>query len=219
MKNKTVVLLGMLMLSFSIFSGCSKNDEKQVKLDPVLLNKDPAFIALTTEMNSFLGYVRQLTREKGIDQKTMLDDLALLQGKNLTYEAQMMALDKLYKTNLSVKLREHMKLYAKIWPEITSRYNYIDQPSLETECAEVIRENLTNYTQRREAGTGILYVDEFAGGDCGWRYTLCIAAATAGAILCDAACATTTLAMPACVLACATLQTYAGVQCYDTYCK
>ncbi len=219
MKNKTIVLLGILMLSFSIFSGCSKHNEKQIKLDPVLLNKDPDFIKITTEMNSFLGYIRQTIRENGISQKIIVDDLALLQSKNLSYEAQMIALDKIYKTNLSGKLQEHMKVYAKIWPEITSRYGLIDQHTLDKECAEVIQEKMTSYTHKREASTGILFVDEFAGADCGWRYSLCVGAATAGAILCDAACATTTLAMPVCVLACATLQAYAGVQCYDAYCK
>lgn len=219
MKNKTIVLLGMLMLVFSIFTGCTKHNEKQVKPDQALLNKDPDFITLTTEMNSFLGYLHQEASKNRFTQKIILDELTLLQNKNLSFEEQMNALDKLFKTTLSVKLREHMKVYTEIWPEITSRYGFIDQQILENECAEVLQENRRNYTQKREASVGILFVDESAGGDCGWRYSLCVAAATAGAILCDAACATTTLAMPICVLACATLQTYAGVQCYDAYCK
>lgn len=60
---------------------------------------------------------------------------------------------------------------------------------------------------------------------CGWRYYLCGAAATVGAILCHAACDGTALAttaglgIPACVAACGTAQAYALVQCSDTYCK
>lgn len=59
---------------------------------------------------------------------------------------------------------------------------------------------------------------------CNWRYYVCMAAATAGAILCHAACDTTALALtagagiPACFLLCASLQTYAGIECGDKYC-
>lgn len=148
MKNKTIVLLGMLMLVFSIFTGCTKHNEKQVKPDQALLNKDPDFITLTTEMNSFLGYLHQEASKNRFTQKIILDELTLLQNKNLSFEEQMNALDKLFKTTLSVKLREHMKVYTEIWPEITSRYGFIDQQILENECAEVLQENRRNYTQK-----------------------------------------------------------------------
>ena len=68
------------------------------------------------------------------------------------------------------------------------------------------------------------YVEDVSGG-CNWRYYACSSAATAGAILCHAACETTALAttaglgIPACVALCSAGQAWAIILCADTYCK
>ena len=68
-------------------------------------------------------------------------------------------------------------------------------------------------------------VEEGEAAGCDWRYYLCSGASTAGAILCHASCETTALAttaglgIPACVVACGTLQAFAIVQCSDSYCN
>lgn len=60
--------------------------------------------------------------------------------------------------------------------------------------------------------------------DCSWKYYGCSAAATAGAILCHAGFDTTALAttaglgIPACVLACGTLQAWAIIECEERFC-
>jgi hypothetical protein len=59
---------------------------------------------------------------------------------------------------------------------------------------------------------------------CTWGYGVCIAGATAAAVLCHASCDTTALAttaglgIPACVGLCATVQTAASLACYKTFC-
>lgn len=56
--------------------------------------------------------------------------------------------------------------------------------------------------------------------NCNWRYNLCIGAALSAAILCHGGCTAGTggFGAPACVLLCLTMQSYASVLCYDSYC-
>lgn len=59
---------------------------------------------------------------------------------------------------------------------------------------------------------------------CGWRYSVCLGAVFASAVLCHAGCDTTALATTAglgitvCVAACGALQVFGSVTCYDKYC-
>jgi len=63
-----------------------------------------------------------------------------------------------------------------------------------------------------------------AADDCGWRYYLCGAAATAAAIVCHARCdvsaigLTAGIGIPACTALCLTVQAYGLVECTDKYC-
>ncbi len=57
--------------------------------------------------------------------------------------------------------------------------------------------------------------------ECGWRYNICIAGVTAGAILCDAGCIglTAGFGAPVCLALCGTMQIAGGLGCMGSYCN
>jgi hypothetical protein len=99
----------------------------------------------------------------------------------------------------------------------------LNSEDLQKECVEVFKIKYADEyvkTKDNEDNNGPVLSSASLGGSCGWRYYLCSAAATSAAILCDGACisASVGLGTPACVVLWASIQTFALVQCADTYC-
>lgn len=185
--------------------------------NPTKLNEDKPFIELTTKTYEYLLFISNNIKSNSLSLPILQTQLSDLQTKNLPFSEQMARIDVIFKANLSQRLYEYMKVYKNNWEDIKSNYAPISQEILEKECAEVLsnryqkQQSLGNMTQR-------------AARDCGWRYYLCAAAATAGAVACHAACDGTALAttaglgIPACVALCGTAQAYGLVVCGDSYC-
>ena len=115
-----------------------------------------------------------------------------------------------------------MKTYSETWPEINKTYKNVPRQVFESEATEILNNNLQSsiLLQIKSNSTNNSIKVNKNGG---WKYSLCVGAATAGAILCHAGCETTALAataglgIPACVALCSTLQAFAGMQCYNNY--
>lgn len=217
--NKQLLRLTFLTFFMSgIFASCTKIDTT-INLDKnTKLSEDKAFIDLTVETYEYLIFIANQTTTKNLSFSILNKKLSELQNKNLPFLDQMVNIDLIFKGNVSERLYQHMKVYKKNWLDIRSRYTNLNRDVLERECAEVLAKKFG-----KELNNENQNLLEPSGG-CGWRYYLCSGAATAGAVLCHAACDTTALAttaglgIPVCVLACGTLQAFAMVQCSDNYC-
>lgn len=153
----------------------------------------------------------------------VLSSLSKLESKPVDYTQQKIDINYIFKGNVSDGLQNLYQTTNSLWNDIKKRYNNIPNEVLEKECLEVLSNR--NFT---ESGDLVkqkpAYMEKEAGG-CGWRYYLCMGAATAAAIGCHAACEGSAIALtagmgiPACVVLCATVQTYMAVECADKWCS
>jgi hypothetical protein len=220
MKNTVLIILTFLLF------GCTQKSVVDIPGDPSKLNENKAYIKLTLETNSFLQYLSESAKTNSLNLPDVIKNLNIIKSKNLSFENQMIEIDRIYKSNVSTRLLKHMKIYSETWPEINKSYKNISLEILETEASEVLYDNLQSNAQNQIISYSVdKNIKANRANDCGWRYSLCVGAATAGAILCHAGCETTALVataglgIPICVLACGTLQAYAGLECYEHYCE
>lgn len=204
-----------------LISGCSKKQTSPKLEDPNNLSEDELFVELVTETYDYLLVVTDNIKKGNMKQIEVQNGLQAIQAKNLSYDDQMKEIDILFKSDFSVRLQSHMKTYDKIWNTLKKKYKNISPDILSSECSDVL---FKKYSKNNTANVGLGSRESFA-LDCGFRYYLCAGAATAGAILCHAACDTTAVAttaglgIPVCVAACGTIQAYAMVVCADSYCS
>jgi hypothetical protein len=174
------------------------------------LSSDKNFEKLVIEMETFKSFVSECILSNSLDINEVTNNLNNIE-QGLTYEENMNEVNKIFKKDVSERLKLHISTYNEKIEILSQKYNMKDE-SLIKQSYE------TAYN--RLAGGG-----QLEAGPCGWRFNLCVIAAGAGAVLCHAGCDTTALAataglgIPACVYLCGTLQVAASAQCYDTYCK
>ncbi|PZX60923.1 hypothetical protein [Hydrotalea sandarakina] len=222
--------MGKLTATIGIILECSKNLSKPKLANPKSLSEDRVFINLVTETYNYLKFIAVILKEKKLKQSLVLSNLSELRDRNLPYAEQMEIIDDIFKSQVSQRLEKYLKTHEALWISLQLRYEPLSQEILTTECAEVFSKLHESKMQNRNTvfststeDVAVGYLDD--GYGCGWRYSLCVAAATATAILCHASCETTALAttaglgIPACVALCGTAQVAAGVYCYDKYCK
>ncbi|MFN4199434.1 MAG: hypothetical protein ACK4FS_10450 [Flavobacterium sp.] len=170
------------------------------------ISEEAKFIELVIEMQSFKDYIAQKIELNNLTLADVQSELEALNDLNLNYEDQIAEINNIYKENVEQRYNEHLSIYNNTWFYIKEKY--------EIEDIEILEEASFLVAQR--------YLSADVG--CGWRYYLCIGAATAAAVLCHGGCNTTALAttaglgIPACVWACGTIQISMSVGCYDNYC-
>lgn len=109
--------------------------------------------------------------------------------------------------------------YRKNWSYLTKRYISISSVEINTATKkyyQTIESNKIYLASKRRFSINNNYIAKA----CGWSYGLCLAGATAGAILCHSSCigATAGFGAPACVLLCGTIQVAVGEECFRNYC-
>jgi hypothetical protein len=220
MRKIVIIVFTFLMI------GCAKKSVIEIPADASKLNENKAYIKLTLETNSFLQFLSETAKTNSLSLPDVIKRLNLIKSKNLSFENQLIEIDRIFKTNVSSRLLNHMRTYSETWPEINKSYKNIPLEMFEKEASEVLYDNIQSKTQNQIISYSVdKNIKANKANDCGWRYSLCVGAATAGAILCHAGCETTALAttagfgIPICVAACGTLQAYAGLQCYEHYCE
>ena len=182
--------------------GCTQKTVTNTPFDVTKLNENKTYIKLTLETNSFLQYLSETAKANSLNMPDVIKSLNNIREKNLSFDNQMIEIDRIYKTNVSKRLLSQSESTEIL-------YN-----NLNTGDELQIKSNNTDNNKKVNKN-----------GGCGWRYSLCVGAATAGAIICHAGCETTALVatagfgIPVCVGLCATLQAFAGMQCYDNYCQ
>lgn len=197
MKKIILVFISLILVS------CS-NDNNTEKEN--ISNQDFKKSLQTEEkLSNNSDFIKQIIDDEKLDLNDVQSELSILNSQNLNYEAQIERINLIFKTDVSKKYTEHYSIYSEKWSIISKKYANLHIENIEEAYGEVLAKVALS-------------------GDCGWRYSLCITAAGAGAVLCHAGCDTTALAttaglgIPACIWLCGTLQVTASVQCYDTYC-
>jgi len=210
MKKIILVFISLILVSCSNDNNTEKENisnqdfKKSLQTEEKLSNNSD-YIKLVIEMESFKNFIKQIIDDEKLDLNDVQSELSILNSQNLNYEAQIERINLIFKTDVSKKYTEHYSIYSEKWSIISKKYANLHIENIEEAYSEVLAKVALS-------------------GDCGWRYSLCITAAGAGAVLCHAGCDTTALAttaglgIPACIWLCGTLQVMASVQCYDTYC-
>ncbi len=215
------LIYGIVIIAIAISSllvGCEKQTSEEKYRDPKELSEDKTFISLTIDMRDFVNLLTETVKAKSLSIYSVHSQLLELKNQNKTSQEQLIKIDKIFKTTISNKINEHMLFFSENWQIIKNKYGPISQEILEKECLEVLK------LDRGSKSNSNVSIKTMV-ADCGWRFSVCVGAATAGAILCHAGCDTTALALtaglgiPACVALCGTGQVMAGVACYDNYCS
>jgi hypothetical protein len=224
MKFTTTLLFAVILsvATVTTISSCTKTGETSEILKLENLSSDKEFISLVLEMNDFAAKLSDRINKNGLRLDLVRNEFAKLKSEDLEYQLQTNRINQILKSDFSNEITLHNKVFNEKWGYVKKNYPSVSTEVLERECLEV----LINAKSTNIQGNNIrnLSIDEIKANSCGWRFSLCAAGATAGAILCHAGCDTTALALtaglgiPACVALCATLQIAAGVKCHDEYC-
>lgn len=222
--GKGLISAVALIVVFSvIIIGCKKESQKSITYeDPSKLSEDKVFIKLTFATNGFLVSLADHINRNTIKKMDLLSSLHKMESKHLDYNQQLIELNNIFKGDAATIFTNFYQTTSSLWDNIKKRYASIPNEMLEKECLEVLS-NRSSTESDDLIKNKRSYMEKEEGG-CGWRYYLCASAATAGAILCHAACegsaiaVTAGMGIPACLVACGTLQAYAITECADKYC-
>lgn len=216
-KTKTIMKLNFLQIfilafSFSTFLvGCSNENVEQEKVSVTadVLSQNRNFLNISNEMHNYSQFIKETIKKNKLSSSEVTNQIDIILNSGLSSDDQIIELSTLLETDLSERIRENARVIDSNWKILNSEFDNLNEQLLTDTFNYGL--NLDNQT--------------FARADCGWRYSLCLGGAFAGAVLCHAGCDTTALALtaglgiPACVAACGTLQVFASVQCYDSYCS
>lgn len=159
-------------------------------------------------MNSYSQFILEKIKNHKLPSSEIFYRIDSISNIGLSSNEQIIQLSLLLETDVSERIKQNGIIINFYWKILDSEFNNLNIELL-TDTFNFIKKNQT-YSRVK--------------GNCGWRYSVCLGAAYAGAVLCHAGCDTTALAttaglgIPACVAACGTLQVFASVQCYDSYC-
>lgn len=207
-KNFRLLLISLIFL---ISCNHEENHEKITKKIATKenLSRDVNFLKISNEIEDFSNLIKTSIENNEIPANELINKIKSIQNTNLSYSEQINELSSLLKFDLQDRIIKNHQVISRNYSVLNSKYTNLDYKTLESTFEFDFKNSNVEYSKV----------------DCNWRYHLCISAAFAGAVLCHAGCDTTALAttaglgIPACVAACGTLQVYASVQCFDSYCK
>jgi hypothetical protein len=219
MKNP---LIGLLVIC-SIFASCTKQEVATTAITANALASDSHFIEIIKQEKQLTHLITQLAIEKGLTIVELKNKLNELHDKDLNSANG----DPLLNAYLGVKncntITSLSNTYRSHWDYLNKSYGYLTILQLDTAVKQVY-EKQYNMSVLNPSGSGTYatnaLIDINRVNDCGWRYTLCMAAATAGGIICHVGCigGTAGLGTPACLIICGTIELAAGVACIDGFC-
>ena len=122
--------------------GCTQKIVTNTPFDVTKLNENKTYIKLTLETNSFLQYLSETAKANSLNMPDVIKSLNNIREKNLSFDNQMIEIDRIYKTNVSKRLLSHMKIYSETWPEINKIYKNLSKQILESESTEILYNNL-----------------------------------------------------------------------------
>jgi hypothetical protein len=207
-------LIAIVILSLSLTISCSDsnqgetNSEVQRVVDTDDLARDTNFIELVVEMEGFKTFSNQALRAHSMAPMVANQRMNNMVANGLTIQQQYREIERMFPNtpNLRLKTQAHMVSVKQKTARLRARYPHLTEEQMAEAYAKV-------------------YVGQIVDGPCNWRYYLCIGAAGATAALCHTSCSaaaaatTAGLGIPGCIWACATVQVYMSVLCYDAHCN
>jgi hypothetical protein len=205
--KNSILICSLLLISFS----CSNEDINQSKDDisAEKLSSDKNFEAIILEMGSYNRYLNDLVQNQKLRTSELIPQISTIINTQKNTDEQISLLNQLLDTDITERLISNSNIISSNMAILNSKYSNLNQELIENAINYHLNKNNINVFYR----------------GCGWRYSVCLGAAYSAAILCHAGCDTTALAttaglgIPACIALCGTLQVFASVQCYDTYCE
>ncbi len=217
-----IQMMGLIVLCISLFS-CSKSGIETTVVNPSDLSQDPNFIQVVNQEKELSSFISHLATEKGLTGSALRNKIDSLHDYDLNSANETSNLSKFLGVNNIIYLKNCAKDYKTAWANLNAKYNYISMQNIDEACKNLYgqqynRTLVNTGTIDRVATNALLEVNKV--NDCGWKYAICMAATTSGAILCHAGCITATagIGAPVCVLLCGTIEVAAGVACTDNYC-
>ncbi|HQZ51224.1 MAG: hypothetical protein IPH34_10630 [Chitinophagaceae bacterium] len=196
------IFLTFIMFGFIYFSKAQTSDTD--------LRSNPLFIENVSKLNEvaeiiFNNYGK--SKSSILEVKRLVEEIANSKGISDNEKADQM--NSLLGLPQGAGIEYYATLVNNNWNSIKLQYGTLLTDSyIKNETEALMESDTYQNTSGRHANP------------CRKRalYILCSAAATSAAILCHAACTSTLFGMFACFGLCATGQTYAIAECYDTYC-
>ncbi len=189
----------------------------------VPLSQDTHFIQLVNMEQTLNNFIVELAAHKGLTIFELKNKIQSLNDNQLHSIRGIEAIKEFLGAENMLYLDEYAKNYRMHWKLLNTKNNDVSLQNIEEGCKQLYAQSYNSVTPTGSslfsvASNSLIAVNKV--DNCGWRFPLCMAAATSGAILCHAACigGTAGLGTPACILLCGTLQAAAGVACIDNYC-
>lgn len=184
------------------------NELNRTSIDASMLSEDSNFIRIVDDKIYFAEFIGEIITTNNLSIDTLNAQLNSLADANLPISQQYDELNQIFGVQVSPTVQVHIENFYNLWDSILQNYSNITPEVLQNEVTEVyvIKYGENNTMQSRIP--------------CKWRYYLCSAAVTAGAIVCHSACigGTAGFGAPACVVLCGTAQVYGMTECSDKYC-
>lgn len=222
MKNQ---FIGLLAICF-VLTSCTKQELVAPAVNLVnvnLLARDSNFLEIIEQEKQLTHFISQLANEKGLTIVELKNKLQDLHNKDLNSGSGNQILYAYVGTKYINLIKDLANIYRINYNHVSKRYGPLTIMQVDTAVKQVYKnEYRLSLGNTRSvdmiATNALLEVNKV--NDCGWKYALCMAAATAGAIGCHVACIASTAGFgtPGCVLLCGTIQAAAGVICIDNYC-
>jgi hypothetical protein len=215
-------LFSIILLSLTII-GCSKTEKMPLAVETHSLSMDSNFIKVVQLEQNLSDFIFALANQKGLTPNEFKNKIQSLRDKDLHSNSNNSNVNDYIGADNVAYLNDFAQNYRVRWSKINANYTYIPVQKLQEACQQIYTQqyNLKAVMPVGSATTTTLsLVGINKAGDCGWKYYLCMAAATSAGILCHGNCIglTAGFGTPGCVILCGTLQTAAGVACIDNFC-
>jgi hypothetical protein len=213
-----------MVLAFFILSSCSKKlnenglSDFETKTDQ--LSKDSSFKNIIELENNLSEEIEKVLITKNM---TKNDFYLLIEKIKNQSKSDSDFKNKLTENDLPELyniLKNFKASFNGHWVDLEMKYNRLSSNIINVASNKYFENNELKKIYSVNKKTFSINNDNIAKA-CGWGYSLCLAGATAGAILCHAGCigGTAGLGAPVCVLLCGTIQVSVGAACMSSYCE
>lgn len=220
---KNTLLQIILVLTFLVLSSCKKiiheKEISQFEIKTDQISKDASFKNIIELENNLCSDIEKIMNSKNMHIESFLK---LIENIKIDSKTDIDFKNKLVENNMPElynKLSVFRSSFGEQWKILENKYNRLSSNEINVSSNKYFENNQFKKIYSFNKTTFSIN-NNYISRACGWGYSLCLAGATAGAILCHAACISGTAGFgaPACVILCGTIQVSIGVACISSYC-
>lgn len=179
-------MMSLLVICTTLLS-CTKNEVAPSSINSSSLSQDTSFIQIVQQEKELTNFVSHLAEAKGLTIIELKDTLATLHDKDLNLSnGDLLVIRFLGADNIDY-LNLVANNYRTNWNRLNEKYNYISMQQIDSAVKEIYNHEfnvslVSTGGIDRIATNALIEVNKV--NDCGWKYALCMAAATAVGITC-----------------------------------